>query len=175
VAPERVVLAGDSAGGGLAVAAMLRLREQAAPLPAGALLLAPWVDLECSGESMVSHEPYDWGDRSMLLHWAKWYVGSASPREPLVSPIHASLSGLPPLFIQTGGVELVRDDVTRFAEKARAAGVQVELEVWPEMVHNFQTFGAGFPESERAVARLGEAARALTAGQALLPAATLPA
>jgi acetyl esterase/lipase len=167
VGPERVVLAGDSAGGGLAVAAMLKLREQGVPLPAGGVLLAPWMDLECSGQSMVSHEPYDWGDRAMLLHWARWYVGKASPREPLVSPTHASLSGLPPLFMQVGSAELQHDDVTRFAQTARAAGVRVELEVWPEMVHNFQTFGAGFPESERAVARLGEAVRALAAGQAL--------
>ncbi len=167
VKPERVVFCGDSAGGGLAIAVMVALRDQGVPLPAGAVVIAPWVDLECSGASVVANERYDWGDKRMLLHWAKWYLGDASPRAPLASPWYADLRGLPPLFIQVGGAELQHDDVSEFARKARAAGGRVALEVWPEMVHNFQTFGEGFPESQRAVARLGEAVRALAAGQPL--------
>ena len=110
----------------------------------------------------------------MLLRWAEGFLGGTHPREPRVSPTHADLRGLPPLFIQVGSAELQRDDVTRFAEKARAAGVRTELEVWPEMVHNFQTFGAGFPESERAVARLGEAVRMLAQRSRSAPALVPP-
>ncbi|MDY7226365.1 alpha/beta hydrolase [Hyalangium rubrum] len=154
VKPEQVVLSGDSAGGGLAVATMLSLREQGQPLPAGGVLLAPWMDIECSGESMLSNARYDWGDKPMLLHWAKWFIGQGDPRHPLASPIHADLRGLPPLFLHVGSAELQHDDVTRFAQKARAAGVRAELVVWPEMVHNFQVFGERFPESVRGTARL---------------------
>jgi acetyl esterase/lipase len=161
VAPRQVVFCGDSAGGGLAIAALVALREQGVPLPAGAVVIAPWVDIECSGESMQAHERYDWGDKSMLLHWARWFIGDANPRHPLASPLHADLRGLPPLFIHVGSVELQLDDARRFTEAARAQGTRVHLEVWPEMVHNFQTFGDGFPEAVRGTAKLCEHLRAL--------------
>ncbi|QRN97142.1 alpha/beta hydrolase [Archangium violaceum] len=161
VKPERVVFCGDSAGGGLAIAAQVALRDQGVPLPAGAGVIAPWVDLECSGESVETNGPYDWGDKRMLLHWAKWYLGGASPREPLASPWYADLRGLPPLFVHAGSAELQYDDARRITEKARAAGIQAHLEVWPEMVHNFQTFGDGFPEAVRGTAKLCEHLRGL--------------
>ncbi len=156
VKPEQVVFAGDSAGGGLAVAAMLSLRAQEQPQPAGGVVIAPWVDIECTGASMESNAAYDWGDRPMLLHWAKWFIGAGDPRHPLASPIHADLRGLPPLFIHVGSVELQLDDGKRFAQKAREQGVKAELVVWPEMIHNFQMFGDAFPESVRGTARLCE-------------------
>ncbi len=156
VKPERVVFCGDSAGGGLAIAAMVALRDQGVPLPAGAVVIAPWVDLECSGASVVANERYDWGDKRMLLHWAKWYLGGASVKDPLASPLHANLRGLPPLFVHVGSAEMQHDDGARIVEKARAAGMRAHLEVWPEMVHNFQTFGDGFPEAVRGTAKLCE-------------------
>jgi acetyl esterase/lipase len=156
VKAERVVLSGDSAGGGLVVAAMLSCRARSVPQPAGGVVIAPWVDIECTGASMESNALYDWGDKPMLLHWAKWFIGAGDPHHPLASPIHADLRGLPPLFIHVGSAELQLDDGRNFAEKARAQGVKVELVVWPEMVHNFQTFGDAFPESVRGTARLIE-------------------
>lgn len=161
VKPERVVFCGDSAGGGLALSSMVSLREQGLPLPAGAVLTAPWVDLECSGESAVSNAPHDWGDKSMLLHWAQWFLGGANPREPLASPLYADLRGLPPLFVHVGSAELQLDDARRLSEAARSQGVRVHLEVWPEMVHNFQTFGEGFPEAVRGTASLCQHIRRL--------------
>ncbi|WP_375769624.1 alpha/beta hydrolase [Archangium gephyra] len=163
VRPERVVFCGDSAGGGLAIASLVALRDRGEPLPAGAVLIAPWVDLECSGASVVAHERFDWGDKRMLLHWAKWYVGEADVRNPLVSPWYADLRGLPPLFVHVGSAELQHDDGVRITEKARAAGVKAHLEVWPEMVHNFQTFGEGFPEAVRGTAKLCEHVRGVLA------------
>ncbi|HYO56613.1 alpha/beta hydrolase [Archangium sp.] len=161
VRPEQVVFSGDSAGGGLAIAALVALRDQGTPLPAGAVVIAPWVDLECSGESVAANSLYDWGDRTMLLHWAKWYLGKASPREPLASPWYADLGGLPPLFVHVGSAEMQHDDGVRITEKARAAGVKAHLEVWPEMVHDFQTFGEGFPEAVRGTAKLCEDLRSV--------------
>ncbi|MFE8604339.1 alpha/beta hydrolase [Archangium violaceum] len=164
VKPERVAFCGDSAGGGLSIAALVALRDRGEPLPAGAVLIAPWVDLECSGESVVAHERFDWGDKRMLLHWAKWYVGDADVRNPLVSPWYADLRGLPPLFVHVGSAELQHDDGVRITGKARAAGVKAHLEVWPEMVHNFQTFGEAFPESVHATAKLCEHLRSVLGG-----------
>ncbi|MCY1073083.1 alpha/beta hydrolase [Archangium lansingense] len=161
VKPEQVAFCGDSAGGGLAIAALVSLRDAGVPLPAGAVLIAPWVDLECSGESVVAHERFDWGDKRMLLHWAKWYVGNADVRNPLISPWYADLRGLPPLFVHVGSAELQHDDGVRIIEKARTAGVRAHLEVWPEMVHNFQTFGEGFPEAVRGTAKLCEHLRSV--------------
>jgi acetyl esterase/lipase len=164
VKPEQVVFAGDSAGGGLAVAAMLSLRAQGQPQPAGGVVVAPWVDIECNGASMESNAAYDWGDRPMLLHWAKWFIGAGDPRHPLASPLYADLRGLPPLFIHVGSAELQLEDGRNFAEKARAQGVKTELVVWPEMIHNFQTFGDAFPESVRGTARLCEDIQSLLRG-----------
>lgn len=161
VRPERVVLCGDSAGGGLALCALVALRDRGLPLPAGAAVIAPWVDLECSGESVERNSLTDWGDKRMLLHWAKWYLGGAHPREPLASPWYADLRGLPPLFVHVGSAEMQHDDGVRITGKARAAGVRAHLEVWPEMVHNFQTFGEGFPEAVRGTAKLCEHLRGL--------------
>lgn len=161
VKPERVVFCGDSAGGGLALAALVSLRDQGVPLPAGAVVIAPWVDVGCNGPSVETNARYDWGDKRMLLRWAEWYLAGASPTEPLASPLCADLRGLPPLFVHVGSAELQYDDGVRITEKARADGVRAHLEVWPEMIHNFQTFGEGFPEAVRGTAKLCEHIRGL--------------
>jgi epsilon-lactone hydrolase len=153
VAPGSIAFAGDSAGGNLALATMLRLRERGLPLPVAGVLMSPWTDLAATGASYVSRADADpIHARPMILALAKNYLGpDGDPRDPLASPLYADLAGLPPLLIQVGDRETVLDDSIRFAEKARAAGVDVELQVWDGMIHVFQMFGAELAEARRAV------------------------
>jgi acetyl esterase/lipase len=162
VSPKRAVLAGDSAGGGLALATLLVLRGRGEPMPAAGVLLCPWVDLAATGESLTRHARWDWIDRSIAGRWTEWALGGASPEDPLASPVYADLHGLPPLYLQLGGAELLHDEGVRLAEKAKGEGVAVELDVWPDMVHDWQTFGAHIPESERAVKLLAERIQGFT-------------
>jgi epsilon-lactone hydrolase len=155
--PARVVIAGDSAGGGLTLATLLALRDRNLPLPALGVPISPWTDLTLSGESMSSMADRDpMVTRDGLQRMADWYVGDGDPRAPLVSPLFGDLDGLPPLLIHVGEVETLRDDAVRFAERATAAGVEVTLEVWPEMIHVWHVFGPAVPESEAAVTRVAE-------------------
>lgn len=154
--PAQVAIGGDSAGGGLTMATLLSLRERGLPQPAVAVCLSPWVDLETAGETMRTHAHLD----PMLQPvgfpmLARHYVGEAGDlRHPLVSPIHAELSGLAPLLVQVGSREVLLDDARRLVARISAAGGRAELEVWTHMVHVFQIFGF-LPEARRAVARLG--------------------
>jgi acetyl esterase/lipase len=154
VGARRVVLAGDSAGGGLAVATLLRLRDDGATLPAAAALISPWVELDARGGSLEQNRD-DWGEPWMFERWAEAYLAGHDPRDPLASPGHAELRGLPPLRVDVGSAEMLRDQVVRFAERASAAGVDTTLEVWPEMVHDFQVFAAALPMAQRAIDELG--------------------
>ena len=156
VDPARIVVAGDSAGGGLAAATLVALRDAGDALPAGAALLSPWVDLEGTGGSLAANAGADpMIDRDGLLRAAAAYLGGADPRTPLAAPLHADLAGLPPLFIQVGGREALLDDALRFAARARAAGVPVRLDRWDEMVHVWQAFAPLVPEATAALARAG--------------------
>jgi epsilon-lactone hydrolase len=148
-----VAFVGDSAGGNLVLAAMLVLRERRLPLPASAVLMSPWTDLAATGVSYVSRAEADpIHQRPMILALAKDYLGGqGDPCDPLVSPLYADLAGLPPLLIQVGDRETVLDDSVMLAEKARAAGVEVNLEVWDGMIHVFQMFGAELPEAHPAI------------------------
>lgn len=156
VPPARIAIAGDSAGGGLTVATLLALREAGDPLPAAGVCLSPWTDLAGTGESMrtkVDEDPMcDW---PRLSRMAAFYLGEVDPRTPLASPLYADLRGLPPLLIQVGTAETLLDDATRLAERARAAGVDVALEVWPDMIHVFQAFAMLLPEARDAIDRIG--------------------
>jgi monoterpene epsilon-lactone hydrolase len=155
--PGRIVVAGDSAGGGLTLATLLALRDREIALPALAVPISPWTDLTLSGDSMTSMADRDpMVKREGLQRMADWYVGDGDAGAPLVSPLFGDLHGLPPLLIHVGEVETLRDDAVRFAERARAAGVDVTLEVWPEMIHVWHVFGAAVPESEAAVTRVAE-------------------
>ena len=155
-APERLAIAGDSAGGGLTMATLLALRERKLPLPATGVCLSPWVDLTMSGASMTSKLKDDpMLSREPLAMMAGHYLGGADPRAPLASPVFADLRGLPPLLIQVGAAEVLLDDSTRLAENARAGGVEVELEVWPDMIHVWQAFAALLPEGQQAIERIG--------------------
>jgi monoterpene epsilon-lactone hydrolase len=154
--PTNIAFAGDSSGGNLVLAAMLALRERALPLPVSAVLMSPWTDLAATGASYVSRAEADpIHQRPMILALAKNYLGGqGDPRDPLVSPLYADLQGLPPLLIQVGDRETVLNDSVMFAEKARAAGVDVNLEVWDGMIHVFQMFGTELPEAHRAIASI---------------------
>lgn len=151
--PGNIAFAGDSAGGNLVLAAMLSLRERGLPLPVAGVLMSPWTDLAATGASYVSRADTDpIHARPMILALAKNYLGpDGDPRHPLASPLYADLAGLPPLLIQVGDRETVLDDSTLFADKARAAGVGVELQVWEGMIHVFQMFGAELAEARQAV------------------------
>jgi len=154
-APEDIALAGDSAGGNLVLTTMLSLRERGEPLPAAGALMSPWTDLAATGESYQTRAAADpIHQRSMILALAKGYLGeTGDARDPLVSPLYADLSGLAPLLIQAGDRETVRDDAMMLAEKAEAAGVDVELQVWDGMIHVFQMFPE-IPQAQEAVASI---------------------
>jgi len=157
VDPARLVIAGESAGGGLTMATLVALRDAGEPLPRAGICLSPWVDLECLGESMVTKAEIDpVATRDSVLMMAKAYLGNIDPRTPLASPLYADLTGLPPLLIQVGTAEVLFDDATRLADRARAAGVDVILEPWEDMIHMWHFFAAILPEGRQAIDRIGE-------------------
>lgn len=153
--PDDIAVVGDSAGGNLALAAMLSLRQRGLSLPVAAALMSPWTDLTASGASYASRAEADpIHQRKMILALAKNYLGDdGDPHDPLASPLFADLAGLPPLMIQVGDRETVRDDSIQLGEKARAAGVDVELQSWEGMIHVFQMFPE-LAEAHRAIAAL---------------------
>ena len=154
--PARIAIAGDSAGGGLVMALLLSLRDAGDPLPAAGVCLSPWVDLECSGESMVTKAPLDpFIQKGRIQARAELYLGGHEARTPLASPLYADLSGLPPLFIHVGSSETLLDDATRLAARAREAGVSVTLEVWDDMTHVWQLFAAILPEGQQSIDGIG--------------------
>lgn len=155
-APGTLALAGDSAGGGLVVALLLALKAQGLPQPACAVCISPWVDMEALGGSMVSKAGEDpMVQREGLLAWASAYLGGRSAKEPLAAPIHGDLRGLAPLLIQVGSAETLLDDALALAGAAGAAEVEVELEIWPEMLHVWHFFHPVLAEGRRAIARAG--------------------
>lgn len=151
VAPERIVLSGDSAGGALAIAAALRLRDSGRPLPGALVLLSPWVDL---GASVIDRgEDYLMPD--LMERFADHYLQGTCPTNPLASPARADLSGLPPMLVHAGGVELLREQIEGFANSARSAGTEVRLEVWDNMFHAFHGFPFVVPQARAAFASIG--------------------
>jgi epsilon-lactone hydrolase len=162
--PERIVIAGDSAGGGLAVATMIALRDLGAPAPAAGVCISPWVDLEAEGGSMTSRAAQDpLVSREMILTIARMYVGEkGSLREPLAAPINADLNDLPPLFIQVGDAETLLDDSTRLADRAKESGVDVTLQIWEEMPHVWHLAAPNLPEGQEAIDKIGEFVRQRT-------------
>jgi acetyl esterase/lipase len=154
--PGQLVVAGDSAGGGLAVALLLRLRDLDLPMPRLTVLLSPWVDLTCSGGgSIESNRPFDWITREVSLQMARRYLPNGNLKEPLASPLYADLHGLSPLYIQGGQAEVLHDQIHAFAARARADGVNVLVEMYPDMVHEFQAFDRYTPQSRSALTRIG--------------------
>jgi len=153
---SKTIIAGDSSGGGLAVALTLLLRDRQEPLPAGIVCISPWLDLTLSGETILSCAETDpLISRETSLFHAGCYVGQHDPRSPLISPVFADLSSFPPMLIQVGEHEILRSDSLRLAEKARQAGVDMTLEVWEGMWHVWHAYGGLIPEAQRAIDRIG--------------------
>ncbi len=157
-APSNIVIAGDSAGGGLTLATLLALSDRGEPLPAGAVCISPWTDLAVTGASVRSKADIDpMLSADQLATAAAAYCGdeNADPRDPSISPLYGDLAGLPPILIQVGSAEILLDDATRFAKRATSARVDVELEVWEGMFHCWHLFTRFVPESRRAIDAVG--------------------
>jgi epsilon-lactone hydrolase len=155
--PNKIVIAGDSAGGGLTLAALLAIRDAGIPMPAAAVPISPWTDLEGTGESVRTRAARDvMVTQENLAGSAKQYYGTHDPKDPLVSPVHANFRGLPPMLIHVGDAEILLDDSTRVAKSAKAAGVNVELEVWDDMPHVWHVFAKILPEGQQAIDKIGK-------------------
>jgi len=140
---------------GLAVAALLAARDRGLPMPACAVALSPWANLACEGESYVTRHGRDpLLTRAVLLDMAEAYLCGADPRQAWASPALADLAGLPPLLIQVGSEEVLLDDAQALAERARAAGVTVDLQVWRDMIHVWQMFPGTLAEADSAIAAI---------------------
>lgn len=145
-------IAGDSAGGGLTLATLLALRDRQLPLPEAGITLSALTDLTLSGESLRSQAEFDpIMSPNCLPEFVDLYLGEADPRNPLASPVFGNYAGIPPLLLQVGEHEIIRDDSTQLAANARAAGVDVTLEVWSGMFHVFQSHEPLLPEGREAI------------------------
>lgn len=154
--PGKIAIAGDSAGGGLTAATLIALRDAGEPLPAAGMLLSPWTDLTGTSETLKT---VGWRDPvlnpKLGVKWAMCYLGDADPMNPLISPIYADLTGLPPLLIQVGTSEMLLDDSRVFAERAQKHGVPVELDIWEGMFHVWHAGAPTVRESNEAIERFG--------------------
>jgi len=156
VEPSQIIFVWDSAGGGLALASLVALRDAGEPLPAGTVCISPWTDLALTGASIQSKAKVDpYLDPASLQKYARYYAGENEPSSPLISPLYANLEGFPPLLIQVGTDEILLDDATRFAEKARDSGVDVTLQILDGMFHVFQLIPF-LPETKKAVGSIAE-------------------
>jgi acetyl esterase/lipase len=154
--PRRVAVIGDSAGGGLALALALKLRDEGIPLPAAVVALSPWTDLALTGASLRRNARAD----PMLSaydipRFAEDYLRGADPRHPYASPLYGDLTGLPPTLLHVGSDEILRDDAVRMARRLRRANCRVELEIWPRMPHVWHAMAPFLPEARSAIARIG--------------------
>ncbi len=153
---DRLAVSGDSAGGGLTVSTLLKLRDDGTPLPVGGVPISPWVDMEGLGESMTTRADVDvLIDGARLKEGGKVFLAGGDARDPLAAPLYGDFVGIPPLLIQVGDEETLLDDSTRLADVAEKAGVEVRLDVFPEMQHVFQLFTGNMPEADEAVAQIG--------------------
>ncbi|MFD5264801.1 alpha/beta hydrolase [Streptomyces sp. NPDC058335] len=156
VRPDRIALAGDSAGGGLALALMLSLRDAGMPLPACAVLLSPWLDLSCTSTSMKTKAQADPSlTPAGLMIRAAEYLGDEDAAHHLASPLHADLQDLPPLLVVAGTAEILLSDATTLAARCGEADVRVTLEIWPHLVHVFPLFAFALPEGRQALDSAG--------------------
>ncbi|MDA1100857.1 MAG: alpha/beta hydrolase [Proteobacteria bacterium] len=154
---DRLAVAGDSAGGGLTLATMLRLQQLGLPLPAAIACLSPWTDLTMAGASIVGKVAADpLVQPADLERCASWYLGKGDRTAPLASPLFGDLAGLPPLLIQVGSEEILLDDASRLAARATAAGVTVDYQCWDQMFHVWQLYAPMLSEGRDAIASVGE-------------------
>jgi acetyl esterase/lipase len=156
VPASSIVFAGDSAGGGLTVAALLALRDAGDVLPAAGACLSPWFDLTLASESIRSRAALDpVCTEPMLRMMAEAYLAGCDARTPLASPLFADLKGLPPLLVQVGTAEILYDDAADTAARAGRAGVDVTFEPWEDMIHVWHAFAMLLPEGQQAIDRVG--------------------
>jgi len=157
IKPENLIIGGESAGGGLTLATLLKLRDTGIPLPAAALVLSPWADLDMTGETIRTKARVDpLANPSDLFFLASLYVGEDDPKNPYISPLYGDLKGLSPMIIQVGSAEILLSDAERIAERAKAADVDVILDIWEDMIHMFQMFALWSPEGQKATEKLGK-------------------
>lgn len=155
--PRDIVFAGDSAGGGLAVATMLALRDAGVELPCAAVLLSPFLDATGGGESMSTRAQQDpWFRAADVAIVADYYCEPQQRSAALVSPVFADVQDLPPIYIQVGNDEILLSDSERFAALCAEAGVDVSLDVWPDMWHVFQMFVGKMPEAHAAIQKIAD-------------------
>ncbi|MHA2130558.1 MAG: alpha/beta hydrolase, partial [Promethearchaeota archaeon] len=155
--PKNIIIGGESAGGGLTIATLLKLRDTGITLPAAAIVLSPFADLDITGETIRSKAKEDpLVNASDLFFDSSLYVGEDDPKNPYISPVYADLKGLPPMIIQVGSSEILLSDSIRIAEKAKTAGVDVILDIWEDMIHMFQLFASFAPEGQEAIEKLGK-------------------
>lgn len=153
---QNIAIVGDSAGGGLTLATLLKLRDENVPLPGTAVCLSPWVDLAGTGSSITRKQNVDYIlSPRFLSKSAKLYTNGHGLENPFISPIYASCHNLPPLLIQVGTDEILLDDATRLAQKARAADVEVTLDIWDGMLHVWQMGVPYIPEAQQAIDQIG--------------------
>jgi monoterpene epsilon-lactone hydrolase len=158
--PARIVFVGDSAGGGLVFATLHKMRDEGHAMPRAAVAISPWTDLALTGRSLQTNAKADpMMDARDLPTYAGHYLGGADPRHPYASPLYGDPSGLPPVLIQVGSDEILRDDAVRMAEKLRAAGGDVKLEEWPRMPHVWHHYARIIPEGRHAIERIGKFVR----------------
>ncbi len=160
IAPERIVVSGDSAGGGLTLTLMLALRERGLPLPAAAVPISPWVDLGCSGASFETNAAYDFVGLDHCRLAAQSFLAGRPANSPELSPLFADLSSLPPLLVHAGGRETLVDQIRAFVARAREASVDVTYAEYPEMVHVWHLHRRITPEAQQAIDEIGQFIRA---------------
>ena len=152
IKPGRITIAGDSAGGGLVVAAMVAIRDAGLAQPGCGWCISPWVDMEAIGDTMTSKAEADpTVQKAGILDMARLYLNGADPRSPLAAPLYADLKGLAPLLIQVGACETLLDDAIRLARVAGAADVYVDLQIWPEMIHVWHLFHPELSAGKKAI------------------------
>lgn len=153
---NKIVIAGDSAGGGLTIALKIRIRDENVVKPAAGVCLSPWLDLASTGQTTVTLADQDpMLDLESVKHFALFYSPEEKLKHPWVSPLYADLSNLSPIYIQVSTSEILLDDTRRFAEKAKLAGVDMQVDYWDKMVHVWQAFGVYLPEALHAIEKLG--------------------
>ena len=161
--PEKIVVAGDSAGGGLALALCLYLKDHGMALPEGLILMSPWTDLTASGESYETNFTKDplFGNTKESMIYNRDYVGEEDPQNPYISPLFGSYEGFPPMLIQVGSIEMLLSDSVSLAKKAKEAGVKVRLSIYEGMFHVFQMGELMLQESKKAWEEAGKFLRVL--------------
>ncbi|PCJ36203.1 MAG: alpha/beta hydrolase [Cellvibrionales bacterium] len=162
---DKIVIAGDSAGGGLTIGTLLALREGKHPLPAAGVCISPWTDLEATGETYQSRKDIDpMVSYELIEPMGKMYIGTGDIKSHTASPIHADLTGLPPLLIQVGSAETLYSDSETLTKNGKAAGVEVTLEEWQDMIHVWHLFFPQLTDGRKAISRIGEYVKEKTGG-----------